>query len=102
MEKALMFENLYEEFSYSADFVFLMGLIYMNNAAFQAAANEFVKAKNYPTCNLEGVNSFLADYNIGVIFECLGHIEEAIAYYKKCAGYEKAVNRIALLVGQKG
>lgn len=101
-DKALLFENLYEEFSYSADFVFLMGLIYMNNAVFEAAVNEFAKAKTFSVCNLEGVNSFLADYNIGVIFECLGLIEEAIGYYKKCGGYEKAVARIVFLTGQKG
>ena len=101
-KQALMFENLYEEFSYSADFVFLMGLIYMNNAFFEAAVNEFDKAKSYSSCNLNGVNSFLADYNIGVIFECLGHVEEAIAYYKKCPDYEKALNRIAVLTGQEG
>ena len=101
VEQALMFENLYEEFSYSADFVFLMGLIYMNNACFEAAVNEFAKAKNYPSCNLSGVNSFLADYNIGVIFECLGHVEEAVAYYKNCPNYEKALKRIAVLTGQE-
>lgn len=101
-DKALLFENLYDEFAYSADFVFLMGLIYMNNACFEAAVNEFVKAKSYTACNLYGVNSFLADYNIGVIFECLGHIEEAIDYYKKCSDYEKALNRIMILTGQKG
>ena len=98
--KALMFENLYEDFGYSADFVFLMGLIYMNNAAFEAAVNEFLKAKSYSKCNLIGVNSYLADYNIGVIFECLGHKEEAISYYSRCGAYDKALSRLELL--QKG
>ena len=101
-DKALMFENLYDEFSYSADFVFLMGLIYMNNAAFEEAVNEFVKAKSYTNCNLVGVNSFLADYNIGVIFECLGHTKEALEYYNKCGGYDKAIARIDYLKRQKG
>lgn len=34
-ENALFFENIYEEFGGSADFQFLMGLIYMNNARFE-------------------------------------------------------------------
>lgn len=95
--KALMFENLYDEFSYSADFVFLMGLIYMNNAAFDAAVEEFAKAKEFKTCNLIGVNSYLADYNIGVIYECLGFSEEALGFYRNCGDYDKAKARISFL-----
>lgn len=94
---AMMFENLYEEFSYSADFVFLMGIIYMNNAIFDGAVSEFEKAKNYKDCNLVGVNSYLADYNIGVIFECLGDTETAREYYSKCNNYEKAKARLEQL-----
>lgn len=101
-EGALGFENLYEEFAYSADFVFLMGLIYMNNARFEDAVNELLKAKTYPKCNLVGVNSYLADYNVGVIFECLGHTKEALSYYRQCGEYEKATARIEFLNSGKG
>ena len=94
---AMMFENLYEEFSYSADFVFLMGFIYMNNAIFDGAVAEFEKAKNYKECNLAGVNSYLADYNIGVIFECLGDAKTAKEYYSKCDSYDKAKARLEQL-----
>ncbi len=98
-EKALMFENLYEEFSYSCDFVFLMGLIYMNNAEFEAAVGQFLKATEYRSCKMDGVNSFLAYYNIGVIYECLGHASEALGYYRLCGQYEKAILRIRELAG---
>lgn len=91
---AMMFENLYEDFSYSADFVFLMGIIYMNNAVFDGAVAQFEKAKEYKECNLIGVNSYLADYNIGVIFECLGDNKTASKYYLKCGDYEKAKARL--------
>lgn len=87
---ALMFENIYEEFSHSADFVFLMGLIYMQNSLFDKAEEEFVKASGYQECKVEGVNSYLANYNAGVIRECLGDREKAISYYKKCGNYELA------------
>lgn len=99
MNQALMFENLYEEFSYSCDFVFLMGLIYMNNAMFDAAAEVFQKATEYSRCKMDGVNSYLAYYNIGVIYECLGYKEEALEYYGKCEQYEKALLRIKELAG---
>lgn len=92
-EEALGFENIYDEFCDNADFQFLMGLIYMNNAHFEAAINEFLKAVEYKTCRCVGVNSYLAYYNIGVIYECLGYKEQAIEFYNKCGQYELAVNR---------
>lgn len=95
--QALMYENLYEEFSYSADFVFLMGLIYMNNAVFDAAVDEFLKAKQFDKCNLVGVNSYLADYNIGVIYECLGFTKEALEFYNNCGDYDKAKARVRFI-----
>lgn len=94
---ALAFSNLFDDFSYSADYVFMMGIVCMNNALFEEAVGLFEKAKEYDSCNLCGVNSYLADYNIGVIFECLGHREEALMYYGKCKGYDKAEERIEAL-----
>lgn len=96
-KEALAFSNLYDEFSYSADYVFMMGIVCMNNALFEDAVGLFEKVKEYDSCNLCGVNSYLADYNIGVIFECLGHREEALMYYGKCKGYDKAEERIEAL-----
>lgn len=97
-QAALSFENIYEEFGDSADFQFLMGLIYMRNARFDAAIEEFGKALKKPDCRCVGVNSFAANYNIGVIYECLGKLDMAKTYYQKCGDYEPAKNRLQLLV----
>lgn len=94
-ETALFFENIYEEFGSSADFQFLMGLIYMNNARFDDAISEFMKAASKKECRTAGVNSYSAYYNIGVIQECLGRMEEAKNYYKKCGDYEPALTRLS-------
>lgn len=96
-EKALMFENLYEEFAYSCDFVFLMGLIYMNNTLFDEAVGQFLKATEYKVCTTDGANSYLAYYNVGVIYECLGYTKEAFEYYSRCGEYGKAMERITQL-----
>lgn len=88
--EALFFENIYEEFGNSADFQFLMGLIYMNNAMFDAAVGEFLKAVKHRDCRMAGVNSYAAYYNVGVIYECLEKISEAKYYYQKCGNYEPA------------
>lgn len=93
-EKALGFENIYQVFCESSDFLFLMGLIYMKNAMFDRAISEFLFATQKKECKVQGVNSFLAFYNAGVIEECRGHIDEAIGYYKKCGDYKLARDRL--------
>ncbi len=96
-KEALMFENIYDDFATRADFPFLMGLIYMNNAMFDRAIAEFKKAVTHPTYSVEGVNSYSAYYNIGVIYECTSHPEEAKAYYQMCGAYEPAIRRLEVL-----
>lgn len=93
-EEALAFEGIYEEFGGSADFQFLMGLIYMNNQRFEDAIAEFLKATQHTECRNVGVNSFAAFYNVGVICECLGRKEEAMDYYRKCGSYEPALRQL--------
>ena len=91
---ALFFENIYEEFGDCADFKFLMGLIYMNNEMFDEAVAEFLKAAKYKECRNIGVNSYMAFYNIGVIFECCGMLDKSKEFYKKSGDYAPAVARI--------
>lgn len=93
-KKALGLEGVYPEFGNSADFQFLMGLIYMKNARFDDAVAEFQKAAGHDAARMQGVNSYLAWYNIGVIYECLGYVREAIRYYRRADGYEKARKRL--------
>lgn len=93
-EEALFFEGIYGEFGDTADFQFLMGLIYMNNARFEDAIVEFLKATGNKNCHNQGTNSYAAYYNIGVIYECLGDVDKAWIYYKKCGDYEPARKRM--------
>ena len=95
-EAALFFENIYDEFGDSADFRFLMGLIYMNNARFDAAVTQFKRAAECSECRSQGVNSYRAYYNIGVIYECLGNMPEAKRYMEKCGDYALARARLDL------
>lgn len=94
---ALGLSELYDTFAVRADFVFLMGLIYMNNGLFDAAIEQFKKASTMEEFSVDGVNSYMANYNIGVIYECTGHIPEAKAYYKKSGSYEPAIERLRAL-----
>lgn len=96
-QKALLLEGVYSYFEDSSDYVFLMGLIYMKNAMFDQAVREFLKAADMQDARHIGVNSYKAYYNIGVIYECLGHTEEARSYYNKAGNYGKALRRLDYL-----
>jgi len=92
--EALQLENIYDVFAVRADFVFLMGLIYMNNGLFAEAVKEFQKSTTMEQFSVDGINSYRAYYNIGVIYECTGHLEEARKYYRMCGGFEMAQTRL--------
>lgn len=100
-QDAMKFLNLYEEFKKSADFIFLIALIYMNNGLFDEAIAEFKKVKKIKDCKMDGVNDYLANYNIGVILECIGNKNEALKYYNMCIEYENALKRIEFITGAR-
>ena len=89
-------EQVYEAFAGSGDFCFMMGLVYMNCQDFDRAVQEFLKAVN-KSAKVEGVNSYKAYYNAGVIYECLGMKKEAVELYGKCGGYVPALKRLSLM-----
>ncbi len=96
-QTALNLSNVYELFASQTDFVFLMGLIYMNNALFDRAIAEFQKAASMKPGKTEGINSYMPNYNIGVIYECSGRTSDAVKYYQKCGRYQPALDRVHLL-----
>lgn len=97
LEVALQFRNIYDAFADSADFVCLMGLIYLRNGLINEAVNEFQKATTFKKAGVEGANSFIPTYNLGCIHEVLGDIETATALYKTCGNFQPALNRLAAL-----
>lgn len=100
-KQALFMENIYDEFGETADFKFLMGLIYMNNERYKEAIGEFEKATNMSCSRTIGTNSYLANYNIGVIYECLGDLKHAKEFYKKCGEYALACRRLHELMSTR-
>lgn len=94
-ETALGFEAIYDTFAASADFVYLMGRIYMANEKYPQAVEQFLKATTIETCKFHGANSFLSFYHIGLIFEKLGDAANAAAYYKKCGSFPPALRKLS-------
>lgn len=93
-EQALELEGLYDVFADYADYVFLIGYIYMKNGFFDDAIHQFKIATTKSDYAVLGSNSFRAYYNIGVIYECAGMLDLANEYYKKCGSYELAKSRL--------
>ncbi|MBU3190603.1 glycosyltransferase [Clostridium bowmanii] len=92
-KKALVLEE-YEKYYNNADFYFLMGHIYMNNSKFEIAVENFLKCTKFEFSKVQGVNTYLAFYNIGVIYDVLGFMEKAIEYYRMCGKYNPALIRL--------
>jgi len=93
-EEALQFENIYDVFANTADFVCLMGLIYLRCGKILNAMSEFLKATTFETASTEGANSFIPIYNMGCINEVLGNISDAILLYQKCGNFTPALERL--------
>ena len=93
-EKALMLANVYDDFSGIADYLFLMGQIYMHARIPDKALMEFLKATTVKKHFEEGTNSFLAFHNIGCIYEANGQIEKAKEYFRKAGKYPESVERL--------
>lgn len=91
---AMTLKDKYELFSHRADFVYLMGMLYMKKGAYDKAIAEFTKATTLTSYSRKGVNSYRANYNIASIYEMQGESEKALEYYRKCGDYEPAMKKV--------
>ena len=93
-DAAMSLKDKYGHLSHRADFVYLMGMLYMKKGELSKAIEEFEKATTLTAYSRKGVNSYRAYFHIGGIYETMGNLEQARAYYKKCGDYEPAIRRL--------
>lgn len=98
--EALSYEGIYDEFAHSADFLVLMGLIYMQNGSYIKAMQQFLKAISTEEHHVEGSNSFIPRYNIGLINQMMGQTEDALKLYRSCGNFKPALDAIATIEGR--
>ena len=94
-EDALSFENFYDSYANTADFVYLMGRIYLANNQLLKALMQFIKATSIPTHHEDGTNTFLPYYYIGVIYDAIGSKDLAITFLKKCGDFAPALEELS-------
>lgn len=91
------FEQIYPCFDFLADFVLVMGVIYLRNKYYMKAALQFIKATTTTNFFTLGTNSFIAYYHLGAVYEMIGKPDMALDFYRQCGDYKKAVERIKIL-----
>lgn len=94
---AMGLEAVYDDFSMSADFVYLMGNIYKSVMQYEKALLEYQKAVGMPLCKQYGANSFLPAYQIGRICEVMNDFSSAILCYQQCGDFPPARERLTVL-----
>lgn len=96
-EEALLLESVYDAFADTADFLCIMGRIYLANEQYLKAMMEFLKALHCPVARETGTNSFIPSYNIGLINEMMGDIPTALTHYRNCGDFPMALEKITEL-----
>lgn len=98
IEEALQYEQIYDTFGNTPDFIFLMGRIYYLSGQPLKALTEFIKATSMNDPHAEGTNTYLSWYYIALIYERMGDIETAKSFYQKCGDFDAAKKRLANLL----
>ncbi|MDE6204418.1 MAG: glycosyltransferase [Lachnospiraceae bacterium] len=89
-----------DDFANSADFLYLMGLIYRDNRLYEEALGEFAKAVTFEFANENGANSFLAYYEMGNILVLAEDYDLARQCYLQCGDYAPAQEILKLYENQ--
>ncbi len=91
------FEEYYKYFETYADYIFLVGYIYMKTGNYMKSALNLIKATTLTDFLVEGTNSFMAYYHLGVVYEMIGNTEMALMFYEKAGDYPKAIEQVTRL-----
>lgn len=87
------FEEYYPYFETYADYIFLVGYIYMKTGNYMKSALNLIKATTLTDFLVEGTNGFLAYYHLGIVYEMIGNPEMALMFYEKAGNYPKALEQ---------
>ena len=95
--QALELQKYSNALSSSADYLYLMGIIYVKNEVYDHALDCFEKAVSFETANKLGANTFLSYYEIGRILSLISEWTMARKYFEMCGDYPPALHAINVL-----
>lgn len=87
-DKALDLASCYEDMKYSADYCYVMELIFMNNGMTDNAVAMFTEATDRYFVIDKGANAEWAYFNLGLIAQSIEDSKKAKEFYLKCGNYE--------------
>lgn len=96
-QKALTLQKYMPRLTESADYLYLMGMIYLENKQYDSALECFEKATSLDHANKTGANTFLSYYQIGRILSMISEWGLARKYFTLCANFEPAVHALETL-----
>lgn len=85
--QAMELVTYYDRLSSYADYVCLLGCIYLENHEHLKAIRAFRRALTLTEYYIEGSNNAIPWHNLGCIYEALGNAEEALLCYKHAMTY---------------
>lgn len=92
--EALQLAMLKDKFGYSADYMCMIGNIYVRSGMLEQAMDSFESAISLDNLILGGSASNIPMYNMAGIYELLGENDKALEMYRKCGDYAPAVERL--------
>ena len=97
-EKALrLVEKYTRHYGRTPQFRFLTAHVLQNNGMFIEAVEHYESCIGANAVDYKGITSFLSYYNMGVVLECVGMVEDAVQMYGKCGDYAPALTRLGEL-----
>lgn len=96
-EKALCLLAFYDAYQNNADYLCLIGKIYLQQNQMLKALPEFIKALTAPESDSLDAGNTIPSFYIGHIYQCFGQTDIARTHFEKCGDYPPALERLKKL-----
>lgn len=93
-EEALSLLSYYDAYQNNADYLCLIGTIYMQLNQPLKALPEFIKALTAPESDSLDAQNKIPSFYIGHIYQCFGQLDIARSHFEKCGDYPPALERL--------
>lgn len=95
--RALELQQYLDSITDSADYLYIMGIIFVKNELYENALNCFEKATTFECAHKQGANSFLSFFEIGRILTMISEWKLARNYFEMCGNFDPALQAIKIL-----